>query len=228
MTDHFQPELIKAAERGQIRTNEDSVRHVEVFQMRRVGTFILGRPRPLPRQRHANHPYTLICEEPVKLTPRMAAQLDSVRIDDLDAFGRVSVYRYVASAYGYGSGGYGFQDVLLGRDKHGDLAIADLPNPFRYPELRPAGDSPKPRLGAESPGMFGGSWMEPSKVMFEGRECFIYATSCEEVTDGSMAVDELDPNGNEEPFRGQIAEHDRTVALREELLDLPRILLQEN
>jgi hypothetical protein len=32
--------------------------------MRRVGTFILGRPRPLPRQRRADHLYTLICEEP--------------------------------------------------------------------------------------------------------------------------------------------------------------------
>jgi hypothetical protein len=33
--------------------------------MRRVGTPILGRPRPLPRQRRASHPYTLKCEEPV-------------------------------------------------------------------------------------------------------------------------------------------------------------------
>jgi hypothetical protein len=33
--------------------------------MRRVGTPILGRPRPLPRQRRASHPYTLKCEEPI-------------------------------------------------------------------------------------------------------------------------------------------------------------------
>ena len=36
--------------------------------MRCVGTFILGRPRPLPRQRRADHLYTLICEEPVNVT----------------------------------------------------------------------------------------------------------------------------------------------------------------
>lgn len=35
--------------------------------MRRVGTFILGRPRPLSWQRRADHLYTLICEEPVKV-----------------------------------------------------------------------------------------------------------------------------------------------------------------
>ncbi|WP_412768897.1 hypothetical protein, partial [Mycobacterium canetti] len=28
---------------------------------------IIGRPRPLPRQRRADPPYTLNCEEPVKL-----------------------------------------------------------------------------------------------------------------------------------------------------------------
>ena len=33
--------------------------------MRRVRTFIIGRPRPLPRQRRADHLYTLNCEEPV-------------------------------------------------------------------------------------------------------------------------------------------------------------------
>ncbi|TXH16784.1 MAG: hypothetical protein E6R06_30425, partial [Mycobacterium sp.] len=41
-----------------------SVRHVEVFRMRSVGTLIFERPRPLSRQRRANHLYTLICEEP--------------------------------------------------------------------------------------------------------------------------------------------------------------------
>ncbi|WP_255788331.1 hypothetical protein, partial [Mycobacteroides abscessus] len=42
-----------------------SVRHVEVFRMRSVGTLIFERPRPLSRQRRANHLYTLICEEPL-------------------------------------------------------------------------------------------------------------------------------------------------------------------
>ena len=61
---HLQPELIEAAERGQIRASEGSVRHVEVFQLGSVRTPIIGRPRPLPRQRRADHPYTLNCEEP--------------------------------------------------------------------------------------------------------------------------------------------------------------------
>ena len=33
--------------------------------MRCVGTFIFGRPRPLTAHRRAEHPYTLVCEEPV-------------------------------------------------------------------------------------------------------------------------------------------------------------------
>ncbi|WP_372587230.1 hypothetical protein [Mycobacteroides abscessus] len=33
--------------------------------MRSVGTLIFERPRPLSRQRRANHLYTLICEEPL-------------------------------------------------------------------------------------------------------------------------------------------------------------------
>ncbi|MCG7433458.1 hypothetical protein MHK71_13390, partial [Kocuria indica] len=40
------------------------VRHVEVFQMRRVGTFIFGRPRPLSGDRRADPNYTLDPEEP--------------------------------------------------------------------------------------------------------------------------------------------------------------------
>lgn len=39
---HLQPELVEAAERRQVRTSGGSVRHVEDFRMRRVGTFILG------------------------------------------------------------------------------------------------------------------------------------------------------------------------------------------
>jgi len=30
---HLEPELVEAAERGQVRADEGSVRHVEVFQM---------------------------------------------------------------------------------------------------------------------------------------------------------------------------------------------------
>src|SRR5215475_8850961 len=72
LADHDQAELIQAAERGQVRAAEDSVRHVEVFQMGGLGTSILGRPRHLPRDRRASHhptsDYTLNCEEPPTAT----------------------------------------------------------------------------------------------------------------------------------------------------------------
>ena len=68
LADHDQAELIQAAERGQVRAAEGSVRHVEVFQMGGVGTSILGRPPHPPRDRHASHyptsDYTLNCDEP--------------------------------------------------------------------------------------------------------------------------------------------------------------------
>ena len=71
MPGHLQTELIQATESGQVGANEAaprrSVRHVEVFQIRRVGTLILGRPRPLPPQRRADQFYTLNCEEPRNL-----------------------------------------------------------------------------------------------------------------------------------------------------------------
>lgn len=165
----------------------------------------------------------------VKLTPRMAAQLDSIRLDALDAFGRISVYRYnVSSVSEYRSGSYGYADVLIGRNTDGDLAIGELPNPTVLPGLGAPRDAPRPRLGTEPPGMFGTSAWTPEAVTFEGRKCFINLFDCEEVTDGSLAVGEFDPNGNEDTFREQIAEHSRVVALREELLDLPRILLPED
>jgi hypothetical protein len=54
----FEAELVESAERGQVRAGEarmrGSVRHVEVFRMRRVGTFILGRPRLLSGHRRAD------------------------------------------------------------------------------------------------------------------------------------------------------------------------------
>jgi hypothetical protein len=66
---HLQPELIKAAEGGQLSAGEarttGSVVHVEVFQMVGLGTSIFGRPRLLPRQQRADPLYTLNCEEPV-------------------------------------------------------------------------------------------------------------------------------------------------------------------
>jgi hypothetical protein len=76
LADHDQAELIQAAERGQVRAAEGSVRHVEVFQMGGVGTSILGRPRHLPRDRRASHhptsDYTLNCEEPGNRKPAKA------------------------------------------------------------------------------------------------------------------------------------------------------------
>ena len=69
LADHLQAELIKAGERSQVSTREGSVGHVEVFRVDGVGTSIIGRPRPSPPHRRADHtqprPYTLICEEPV-------------------------------------------------------------------------------------------------------------------------------------------------------------------
>ncbi|CPV79794.1 Uncharacterised protein [Mycobacteroides abscessus] len=68
LSGHLQPKFVEAAESRQVSAGEarptGSVRHVEVFRMRSVGTLIFERPRPLSRQRRANHLYTLICEEP--------------------------------------------------------------------------------------------------------------------------------------------------------------------
>ena len=61
---HDETELIKAAERREIRGGEGSVAHVEVFLMAGVGTGISERPRHLTRDRRAHPIYTLICEEP--------------------------------------------------------------------------------------------------------------------------------------------------------------------
>jgi len=73
----FEPELVESAEGGQISAGETradgNVGHVEVFRMGSVRTSILGRPRPLPGPRRADHgcpgrrhtPYTLNCEEPL-------------------------------------------------------------------------------------------------------------------------------------------------------------------
>lgn len=72
----FQAEHVQTAEGSQVRVVEQisaatdgSVVHVEVFRDGRVGTSILGRPRPLPPHRRATRPrdmpYTLIYEEPL-------------------------------------------------------------------------------------------------------------------------------------------------------------------
>lgn len=62
--------FVETAERGQVRTAEavlgSSVGHVEVFQMRRVGTFILGRPRPLPGERRADRSTPSIVKSPIR------------------------------------------------------------------------------------------------------------------------------------------------------------------
>jgi len=66
---HLRSKFIKAAESRQVWAAEAVHRrsggHVEVFQIRRVGTFILGRPRPLHRQRRADQHYTPDCREPL-------------------------------------------------------------------------------------------------------------------------------------------------------------------
>ena len=64
LPDHQEPELVEAAERGQVRAREGSVGHVEVFQMGGVRTSIFGRPRHLPWDRRADQTYTVICDEP--------------------------------------------------------------------------------------------------------------------------------------------------------------------
>src|SRR4051812_38737395 len=65
LTDDLQAEVVKPAERGQVRASEGSVRHVEVFRMGSVRTPILGRPRPLSGDRRAAARYTLNCDEPL-------------------------------------------------------------------------------------------------------------------------------------------------------------------
>ena len=68
LTSGFEAELIKSAERREVRAGEARLRgrvgRVEVFQMGSVRTPILGRPRPLPDRRRAVDLYTLNCEEP--------------------------------------------------------------------------------------------------------------------------------------------------------------------
>ena len=65
---HFQPQVIQACERGQVRAIKGSIRYVEVFEMDGVGISIIERPRPLPGHdtpNPAHNTYTLKCEEPV-------------------------------------------------------------------------------------------------------------------------------------------------------------------
>ena len=70
LTRHFQPQVIQACERAQVRMIKGSIGHVEVFQMDGVGISIIERPRPLPghdTSNAAHNTYTLKCEEPLKL-----------------------------------------------------------------------------------------------------------------------------------------------------------------
>ena len=64
LTGHHQPEPIEAGERRQVRASEGSVNHVEVLRIGSVRTSNLRGPRPLPSDRRAAQPYTLICDEP--------------------------------------------------------------------------------------------------------------------------------------------------------------------
>ncbi len=64
--------------------------------MRSVGTLIFERPRPLSRQRRANHLYTLICEEPnniqfIDAVGDYEYVLLNGRIDEIISFS-VSIY----------------------------------------------------------------------------------------------------------------------------------------
>jgi hypothetical protein len=77
LPDHDETQLIKAAERRQVRAGEGSVKHVEVFRMAGLGTSILERPRPLSRDRRAAT-YTVNCEEPEIL----AGQANPARTGD--------------------------------------------------------------------------------------------------------------------------------------------------
>ena len=53
-----------------------------------VRTSILGGPRPLPSHRHADHAYTVICEEPVIGGPtRASAQLRDQNLGSVDLKG---------------------------------------------------------------------------------------------------------------------------------------------
>jgi hypothetical protein len=65
LPDHLQTQLIDPAERRQVRAGEGSVGHVEVFRMVSVRTPIIGRPRPLSRDRRAHPSYTVNCDEPL-------------------------------------------------------------------------------------------------------------------------------------------------------------------
>jgi len=70
LTGDFQAEHMEAGERGQVRASEGSVGHVEVFQMRRVGTPIFGRPRPSLGDRRADPLYPLNYEQPRVVSTR--------------------------------------------------------------------------------------------------------------------------------------------------------------
>lgn len=53
LREDVEPHLLRSAERGQVRMNEESIGHVEVFQTGSVRASILGTARRLPRHRLA-------------------------------------------------------------------------------------------------------------------------------------------------------------------------------
>ncbi|KMV15927.1 hypothetical protein ACT17_22790 [Mycolicibacterium conceptionense] len=151
----------------------------------------------------------------VKLTPRMAAQLDRIDPRDLEALGRIEIQ----------SGGRP-ETVLIGKNRNGDLAIAGFPRLPRIPRIDPPTGSDPLWIRLEAPNdPFAGH--RRRIVHFEGRAVSISDSQVNKCRLGPSEPD-FDYGGYEELFREQIAEYDRTAALREELLGLPRILLRED
>ena len=73
LPDSFETELVKSAERSEIRRGEGSVEHVEVFQMGSVGTSILEDLDPYPRTSERTPP-----------TPSNAKSPETIRAAGLD------------------------------------------------------------------------------------------------------------------------------------------------
>ena len=87
MPDDLETEVVQPAEGSQVRANEGSVRHVEVFRMGGVGTSIIGRPRPSPAQRRAG-------QRPVPRTPATPSTVKS----PFSAAGRVGSTLFTLNA----------------------------------------------------------------------------------------------------------------------------------
>ncbi|MFL0288692.1 hypothetical protein ACJH6H_25965, partial [Mycobacterium sp. SMC-21] len=83
---------------------------------------IIGRPRPLPRQRRADHLYTLNCEEPVKATPAFNRELCArFGVSPIDFDGRSD-----ALLHGFTGDGTQHMEYLCDRGAYDDLPLADI------------------------------------------------------------------------------------------------------